>query len=167
MQTFLPYPDFAETAAVLDSVRLNKQITETYQIMQALLLNRGYIYHSAVNMWAGHELTLLRYQEACYHQWVNVRGKSHISMAKTYDLYEEYYWMVGQRDHNPPWLGEIDLHRGMQSNLIRKQPEYYSAMFPGVPDDLPYTWYTTQGVPRALGEPMPGPMPIRGEIHYL
>jgi hypothetical protein len=36
LQTFLPYPDFAESAAVLDRMRLGKQRVETLQIAQAL-----------------------------------------------------------------------------------------------------------------------------------
>lgn len=32
MQTFLPTPDFLETAKILDNKRLNKQIVEAYQI---------------------------------------------------------------------------------------------------------------------------------------
>lgn len=36
MQTFLPYPDFAESASVLDRQRLGKQRVETLQVMKAL-----------------------------------------------------------------------------------------------------------------------------------
>lgn len=40
----------------------------------------------------------------------------------------------------PPWLGESEFHRSHQSNLIRKDPEFYGPRFPGVPDDLEYVW---------------------------
>ena len=36
MQTFLPYRDFRQSAEVLDSKRLNKQILEGYQILKVL-----------------------------------------------------------------------------------------------------------------------------------
>ena len=36
MQTFLPYPDFAESAAVLDSKRLGKQRVEALQVLRAV-----------------------------------------------------------------------------------------------------------------------------------
>ena len=36
MQTFLPYPDFVQTAGVLDARRLGKQRVETIQVMRAL-----------------------------------------------------------------------------------------------------------------------------------
>jgi len=35
MQTFLPYPDFARCAAVLDPLRLGKQRVEVLQLMRA------------------------------------------------------------------------------------------------------------------------------------
>lgn len=40
MQTFLPYADFAQSAASLDMMRLGKQRVETYQILQKLLNER-------------------------------------------------------------------------------------------------------------------------------
>lgn len=40
----------------------------------------------------------------------------------------------------PPWLGDEAFHRSHQSNLLRKLPEHYGPLFPGVPDDLPYVW---------------------------
>ena len=36
MQTFLPYPDFSESAAHLDRKRLGKQRAETVQVLRAL-----------------------------------------------------------------------------------------------------------------------------------
>ncbi|MGI8613947.1 MAG: hypothetical protein ACR2KL_08425 [Nocardioidaceae bacterium] len=41
---------------------------------------------------------------------------------------------------DPPWLGDAELHRSHQSNLIRKDPTRYGPLFPGVPDDLPDVW---------------------------
>ena len=38
----------------------------------------------------------------------------------------------------PPWLGNEAFHRAHQSNLVRKFPEHYGQLFPGVPDDLEY-----------------------------
>jgi hypothetical protein len=40
----------------------------------------------------------------------------------------------------PPWLGDEQLHRSHQSNLIRKDPGFYRPLFPDVPPDLPYVW---------------------------
>ena len=38
MQTFLPFPDFQQSAAVLDHVRLGKQRVEALQILRALVI---------------------------------------------------------------------------------------------------------------------------------
>jgi hypothetical protein len=40
----------------------------------------------------------------------------------------------------PEWLGRPEFHRSHQSNLIRKDPEYYGPVFAGVPSDLEYVW---------------------------
>ena len=37
MQTFLPFPKFSASAAMLDNRRLNKQIVEGYQILTGRL----------------------------------------------------------------------------------------------------------------------------------
>lgn len=151
----------------MDQKRLGKQITEAYQIMQACLLNRGYIYHSAVDMWSGHEFALLKYQEAFFHEWHHIRGHNdHVAMKHGYDLFDTYSPMVGKWDYTPPWLGQPELHLGMQANLIRKDPEFYGPIFPGVPDDLPYVWYDSQGRRRSLKDSIEGPKPIRGDIRY-
>lgn len=54
------------------------------------------------------------------------------------------YFLRMQMDYDsiemPPWIGFEDFHRSHQSNLIRKDPEYYRPLFPNVPDDLPYIW---------------------------
>ena len=33
-----------------------------------------------------------------------------------------------------------EIHLSHQSNLVRKDREFYAPLFPGVPDDLPYIW---------------------------
>jgi hypothetical protein len=50
VQTFLPYPDFAASAAVLDTKRLGKQRVETVQVLRGLTLpTYGWRHHPAVN----------------------------------------------------------------------------------------------------------------------
>ena len=70
VQTFLPYPDFAETAAVLDSARLGKQRVETLQILRAVVLPEyGWQHHPAVLMWRGRVPALVAYGLACVAGW--------------------------------------------------------------------------------------------------
>jgi len=62
VQTFLPYPDFAATARVLDPRRLGKQRVEALQVFRGLVVpGYGWRHHPAVKMWAGCEEALIRY----------------------------------------------------------------------------------------------------------
>lgn len=138
MQTFLPYPDFAASAKVLDRQRLGKQRVETLQITRALVQGRGWIHHPATKMWANHLGALLAYQRAICGEWVG-RGYADTCLHKT--LAE----LVGLSPESvdpllPPWFDDEVFHRAHQSNLIRKDPAFYGPQFPGVPDDLPYLW---------------------------
>lgn len=139
MQTFLPYPSFADSAAVLDRQRLGKQRVENLQIMKTLLTGTGWVHHPAVKMWAGYENCLLQYQIQICKEWTS-RGYQDTCCQKTIDLYLEY--KKGSPWAEPPWLGDPDFHLSHQSNLIRKDRAHYQPLFPGVPGYLPYLWPT-------------------------
>lgn len=139
MQSFLPYPDFAETAAVLDSIRLNKMSVEMYQIMMANLEGVGYIYHPATYMWRNYMQAAMLYQEAISDECM-ARGIHNTCLDKSRDLFHRFRIQVVRRPEMPFWLGDPDFHIGQQSNLVRKDPAFYGPLFPGVPDDLPYIW---------------------------
>jgi hypothetical protein len=67
MQTFLPSQDFMQSAKLLDSKRLNKQILEGYQILNVLSgrsKTGGWKNHPAVLMWRGFERGLWVYIQA-------------------------------------------------------------------------------------------------------
>jgi hypothetical protein len=71
LQTFLPYPDFAASAVVLDRRRLGKQRVEALQILRALTRERyGWKHHPAVRMWAGYEEALACYAMEICAEWV-------------------------------------------------------------------------------------------------
>lgn len=55
----------------------------------------------------------------------------------------------------PPWLGDPGLHRSHQSALLRKDPAWYAARFPGVPADVPFLWPVAVEAAGTL-EPLPG-----------
>lgn len=135
MQTFLPYPDFAKTASVLDRMRLGKQRVETLQIMQALVLNKGWVNHPATKMWAGHELALLRYQVAICSEWTG-RGYKDTCLDKT----KAVVLSLDQDDSDPNWLGDESFHASHRSNLLRKSSEWYSKFGWTEPDNLEYVW---------------------------
>lgn len=144
MQTFLPYADFAASARTLDMKRLGKQRVETLQILKSLAdPGYGWKNHPAVRMWRGHAHTLFCYQLAICHEWAVVRGYRDTCFVKSLEIIES----MGPLDRTDPfWLGEEALHLSHQSNLVRKLPEHYAPLFPGVPDDLEYVWPVREAV---------------------
>ena len=144
MQTFLPYPDFAKSAAVLDRQRLGKQRVEAYQILRALRgESKGWVNHPATRMWRGSERLLIRYTMAVCGEWLD-RGYNDTIMSKV-------VWMMNDHqyaDHpdgawagmHPPFLYDDRLFESHQGNLVRKFPEHYGPLFPDADPTLPYYW---------------------------
>ena len=68
MQTFLPHPSYAKSAAAIDTRRLQKQIVECQQLLNALLNPeaKGWRNHPSAMMWRGCKKSLADYAEACY-----------------------------------------------------------------------------------------------------
>ena len=134
MQTFLPFPGFADSVVALDRQRLGKQRVEAVQILRALQgKSSGWINHPVVRMWRGYEGALALYGVAACAEWSR-RGYVDNLFAE----FEAAF--LAATLVNPPWLGDKAFHRSHQSNLVRKMPEHYRPLFPGVPDDLPYVW---------------------------
>lgn len=132
MQTFLPYPDFAASAAALDSRRLGKQRVEAYQILRILRgesVSGGWRHHPAVAMWRGYEDALGSYMNAMISEWI-WRG-----YKNTMALYP-----APESPEMPPWLGVDTLHAAYRSNLLRKAPDFYGQYGWTEPADLPYVW---------------------------
>jgi len=134
MQTFLPYPDFKSSAAVLDMRRLGKQRVETLQILSVLLGgSKAWSNHPACKMWRGYEQGLVDYGISITNEWIS-RGYKDTCLDKIAKFSN------GRDIIFPPWFGNEEFHRSHQSNLIRKLPEHYQIYFPDVPNDLPYIW---------------------------
>ncbi|MGW7432225.1 MSMEG_6728 family protein [Streptomyces sp. NPDC054861] len=148
MQTFLPYPGFTESAAVLDPRRLGKQRVEALQVFRGLTVpGYGWRRHPAVRMWAGYEEALVRYGLDVCGVWTAEERPDTCAatMMADYLAWRPRAVVREQGDlaadgELPPWLGDPAFHRSHQSALLRKAPELYHAHFPGVPDDLPYVW---------------------------
>jgi len=134
MQTFLPYPSFAESAACLDSKRLGKQRVEALQIWNIVSGKRttgGWINHPAVSMWRGHPDALALYTNIMITEWIKRGYNNTMELVKPIQLPEFTL---------PSWLGNADLHASHRSNLLRKDSEFYSQYNWSEPDDLPYVW---------------------------
>lgn len=136
MQTFMPAPTFSGSLVVLDRQRLGKQRVEAKQLLRALRgESKGWVNHPATKMWRGHEGALALYGRMSSSLWLS-RGYRDSLLP---------YFIEMQREHAdtatmPPWMGDAEFHRSHQSNLIRKLPDHYGPLWPGVPADLPYLW---------------------------
>ncbi|WP_119730877.1 MSMEG_6728 family protein [Thermomonospora amylolytica] len=148
MQTFLPYPDFAATARVLDARRLGKQRVETVQVLRGLTVpGYGWRRHPAVRMWTGYEEALVRYGLEICREWC-AAGRADTCAATLLTDLDQSTGMRHVRTQEelekagdlPPWLGDPAFHRSHRSSLLRKDPGHYGPLFSGVPDDLPYVW---------------------------
>jgi hypothetical protein len=145
VQTFLPYPQFARSAAVLDAPRLGKQRVETLQVLRALELpDYGWANHPAVRMWRGRTPALVSYGLACVDAWT-APGRADSTRALIGEFAPE---VVGRPQEElaaeglmPGWLGDEQFHRSHRSKLLSKDPAFYRPVFgPGEPDDLEYVW---------------------------
>lgn len=135
MQTFLPYEDYAQSAAVLDDSRLGNQCYREC----TTLIRGGWKNHPASKMWRGHERHLALYAHALAIE-MGKRAKWKPEVVQRWTAFwsaqaEQY------EDTGPPsWLGEAEFHLAHRSNLLRKNPEHYRQFWPDERDDLPYIW---------------------------
>ncbi|MGN6744497.1 MAG: MSMEG_6728 family protein [Amnibacterium sp.] len=155
MQTFLPYPSFAASAASLDGPRLGKQRVETLQILRALLVpTYGWQRHPVVQMWRGHVPALTAYGLAMTDEWLT-RGHADTVRPQLVEFAPEVDGVpqeaLAARGLLPPWLGDEAVHESHRSRLIQKDPAFYEAVFPGTRPDLDYVW------PPPPAEPPPAP----------
>lgn len=144
MQTFLPYPDFAASAAVLDSPRLGKQRVETLQILRALVLpDYGWRNHPAVVMWRGRVPALVGYGLASVAEWTR-RGFADSTAAQIAEFAPQDAGLtqaeLADAGLLPSWLGDPAVHTSHRSRLVAKDPTYYRERFPAVDGDLDYVW---------------------------
>lgn len=162
MQTFLPYGDFAASAAVLDPKRLGKQRVEVLQLLNTFLPGRaltGWRLHPARIMWEGHTAALAHFGVVVCDRWISLgfadtcRGKilavsfrlegaSSEGEALAVQLAERYVRaMKGEeRGFLPFWFGDEAFHGAHRSNLLRKDPSWYGRFGWTEPPDLPYVW---------------------------
>ena len=142
MQTFLPYPSIDKSAECLDYKRLGKQRVEAWQIYCALTnSDYGWQNHPAVKMWRGYEYLLIEYGMMMSHEWF-LRGYNGTIMEQRFDtefakFKNDYGFKLPEK---PFWWGDDAFHASHRSNLLRKNPEYYSQFGWTEPDNLPYVW---------------------------
>ena len=130
MQTFLPYESFEETALCLDPKRLGNQVYREGKT----LVNGGWPNHPASKMWQGHYRCLCEYCAVLASAISNPATSS-----KWFDYFMELKFQFPQTGP-PKWLGNPAFHAAHRSNLLRKDPLWYSQFGWTEPDDLPYIW---------------------------
>jgi pyrimidine dimer DNA glycosylase len=147
VQTFLPYPDFAASAAALDDRRLGKQRVEALQILRALTWTTyGWKRHPAVRMWAGYPDGVAAYGIAVCAEWTS-RGRPDTCAATIgTDLAAagrpapRTQAELARRGELPEWLGDERVHRSHRAALVRKDPAYYGSLFPDADPEEGYFW---------------------------
>lgn len=139
MQTFLPYPDFQKSLEILDYKRLGKQRVEAKIILDILVgntRNSRWRNHPAVLMWRTYDIALTLYYNISIIEWTKRGYKNNMQTLKI------------PNSHNiimPYWFGHKEFHLAHQSNLLRKNYQYYIKYFKAtnqlpIPTDMPYYW---------------------------
>ena len=148
MQTFVPFADLQDSAAILDNRRLNKQLLEGRQIYKILSSNQrsgAWANHPAVRMWRNYDTGFFSYLQAIKDECV-YRG---ISTEKNWNVIIEMHnnnWHRGDNPVLPAWWGDERVHQSHRNNLYRKDPNYYAEFmfdsFISCCDKCNYYWPT-------------------------
>lgn len=120
MNTFLPFPSFAASVAVLDDQRLGKQRLECRQLLDTLRgRSQAWVNHPCTRMWRSHEWQLCQYAIQACLEWRKRGFKD--------SMLDEFTMACVNlvEGPNPPWLGSEGFHSSMRANLIRKDPKRY------------------------------------------
>lgn len=155
MQTFLPYPAMRDSLDALDNKRLNKQILETYQILNILSgqsKSNAWRNHPAVLMWEGAESELYRYGMIAV-VLADMRGiKTDKNKANIQALAKKSAHMwdddVPLWRKNPSILKRVNTTH--KASLYNKDPEFYSKFVSAIDsrhnkpccDGCKYFWVT-------------------------
>jgi hypothetical protein len=148
MQTFVPFDNFEDSAAVLDNKRLNKQLLEGRQIYNILSSNKtsgAWVNHPAVRMWKGYDNALFEYlrviKDECLYRNIQTE-KNWNALTEMH----EWNWHRGDSIVMPHWWGDERVHQSHRNNLYRKGPDHYAEFvndeFISCCDRCSYWWPT-------------------------
>lgn len=144
MQIFIPYEDAFKTAKVLDNKRLNKQIIECKQIVNAAL--------GESTAWRNHPVVLM-YKD--YTPWVNwymlvLKNEQAMCKGNTSIADAEYIYNIIRNiePSRPYFLGLELLHRSHRSRLYVKDNIHYASFADSrMPNN--YNFYIVDNVVKA------------------
>ena len=128
MQTFLPYPDFVQSAKALDYRRLGKQRLEAMQLVNStnkLADNPnakvGWMNHPARFMWIGYMDALKLYHNVCIQEWVargyNNNMKLYYSRCTLYGMGCSHESSKGFRVFGILFQGKEVIRQGLAMNF--------------------------------------------------
>ena len=126
MQTFLPYPNFKQSASVLDMRRLGKQRIEAIEILKISLGKESrWKHHPAVKMWKGYEHALSHYTRCIIEEWRR-RGYNDSLLGKLAVICTDFDLLSNVETILPWWLGLDEFHSKHRATLLFKLPAHYS-----------------------------------------
>lgn len=135
MQNFLPYSNIYDSAMVLDMRRLNKQILESDQMINAELTHNDKFYknHPARKMWAKNIAAHKMYRDIMLKTWYKRGGKGN----------RKFYYNINNVEVKfPDWFYNpmkiANLSKSHRKALLIKDFEYYKdkPLFKDEIDDL-------------------------------
>lgn len=161
MQTFLPYPDFEETAKALDYKRLGKQRIEALECLYVNYRHKGvdlreefemsdkyaeytwkrFENHPCAKMWYCWEGCLFEYAITMCTEW-KARGYNDNTLLKLLKAQSLVEWNL----YTPFWLGDNEFHNMHKRVLLDKNYEHYVNLWPDlkpakkIDGRWPYIW---------------------------
>lgn len=141
MQTFLPYPDYRQTAGCLDNSRLGNQC---YRECKTLVTG-GWPNHPAARMWRGYEGELCQYAYSLAIE-ITMRGHWKPDVGPRWMKYWREKELEFSYTGKPPWLGDPDFHLMHRRVLLAKDYDHYSQFWPElepaekINGSWPYIW---------------------------
>ena len=131
MQIFCPYPDVQKSVSSLDPKRLGNQIYREC----LTLIRGGWPNHPCSKIWANHKHALALYSLAGLDE-LDKRGRHYPHHRVTFQEY-----LLSSPDTGFPSIwGNESFHASHRSNLLRKNPEWYSKFNWTETLDLDYIW---------------------------
>ena len=136
MQTFLPYASYADSAKVLDPIRLNSQRNEALILLKSLTKvypprkngKSGWEGHTVANFWQGHELQLTKFlleicKEHRNREPASDKARQFRIRQERVDLFTSLIaelQALDWPDDQPSLIGSEAFHSGFRSLLLFK-----------------------------------------------
>lgn len=161
IQTWLPHANLLASAAALHPDDLARQRIHNWQLISLLscyLVSDENLWHCCwrehplVLQWKNYLPFLMEYNRAVakvYNRGSATGGQLMpasqpdpvlTQCEELFDAAVEAGACDAEVSFVPGWIGNAGYHASHQSNLVRKNPEFYSNLFPNVTENLKYVW---------------------------